>query len=53
MDQKLSLKRINGIKDKGVKINMLMRLLGKKNQQIKHLKKLLNEKKTNEEEGKS
>ena len=34
---KYNLKRINGIKDKGVKINMLMRLLGRKNQQIKFL----------------
>ena len=35
----LNLKRINGIKDKGVKINMLMRLIGRKNQQIKYLNK--------------
>lgn len=39
---KYNLKRIDGIKDKGVKINMLMRLIGKRNQEIKHLKIKLN-----------
>ncbi len=36
-----NLKRINGIKDKGVKINMLMRLLGKRKQEIKYLRNLV------------
>jgi len=43
---KYNLKRINTIKDKGVKINMLMRLIGRKNQQIKFLKGMINELKT-------
>ena len=44
---KYNLKRINGIRDKGVKINMLMRLIGRKNQQIKHLCKMVQEAKNN------
>ena len=40
---KYDLKRINEILDKGVKIHMLTRLIGKKNQEIKYLKGLLNE----------
>lgn len=38
---KCSLKKINQIQDKGLKINLLMRLLGKKNRQIKYLKGML------------
>ena len=40
---KYHLKRINGIRDKGVKIHMLGRLIGRKNQQIKHLCKMIRE----------
>ena len=44
---KCNLKKINGIKDKGLKIVMLCRLLGKKNQQINFLNKAWQEEKAN------
>ncbi len=40
---KVSLKKINLIKDKGLKINLLGRLLGKRNQEIKHLRAMIRE----------
>jgi len=45
---KVSLKKINQVKDKGLKINLLMRLLGKRNQEIKHLKMMIRELKHNQ-----
>jgi len=46
MKGKFNLKKINGIKDKGLKIFLLCKLIGKKNQQINFLNKAWKKEKT-------